>query len=322
MLMKGIRRFLMQQGNKDKGQGLVEYALLLSLISLISIGSLSNIGGKVNATFDDLFEEPVVIEYENDGFEARHNATIGRTGLLKKEAVTGLDNIDRDISVKVLANTNISGQIKSINPMTYGVYDADFKIPNNDRLLNGFFLYGYDNGVNYEIDIEIVFLDGEWKLWTTVFNEAHPNYRALHRKLIKEREEVSGKGNVHLDGGEVFMMEQPLGFDPTLDYHNYKIDVTSDHISFIVDGVERARWNESFEMYSLNLYAGTFYPFWLNDNIDAYNSLSAEDKESLRINAYDAYDSEGVMLEQLSRLLGEDVDGSFDIRKINMNRTR
>lgn len=193
-------------------------------------------------------------------------------------------------------------------------------IPDNDGLFNGFFLYTSNNSMSYEIDVEILFRDGEWQLWTTIFNEAHPDYKQLHRTLRKAREAELGRGNAGLDGGEIFKIEQPLGFDPTTGYHNYKIDVRKDHIAFIVDNVERSRWDGSFEMIPLNLYAGTFYPFWLNR--DGYNKLSSEDQHSLRTKGYDAYRSDGVMLGKMSELFGRDIDYTMDIKKININRAK
>jgi pilus assembly protein Flp/PilA len=38
----------------DEGQGLVEYALLLSLIAVVSIGAITTLGGKVKKVFDDI----------------------------------------------------------------------------------------------------------------------------------------------------------------------------------------------------------------------------------------------------------------------------
>jgi Flp pilus assembly pilin Flp len=40
--------------DREEGQALVEYALLLSLIAVVSIGVLSTLGGKVANVFSDI----------------------------------------------------------------------------------------------------------------------------------------------------------------------------------------------------------------------------------------------------------------------------
>ena len=41
-------------GNNRKGQGLVEYALILALVSIIAIPALSQLGNNLNKTFNTI----------------------------------------------------------------------------------------------------------------------------------------------------------------------------------------------------------------------------------------------------------------------------
>jgi pilus assembly protein Flp/PilA len=49
-MLQSLRSFL----RDDEGQGLVEYALLLSLIAVVSIGAITTLGDKVKKVFDDI----------------------------------------------------------------------------------------------------------------------------------------------------------------------------------------------------------------------------------------------------------------------------
>ena len=48
--MKLIRRFI----REDKGQALVEYALIIGLISIVAIAALSAAGGSIGDMFDSV----------------------------------------------------------------------------------------------------------------------------------------------------------------------------------------------------------------------------------------------------------------------------
>lgn len=41
----------------ENGQGMVEYALILALVSIVAIAALTLLGNKVDATFDSINEE-------------------------------------------------------------------------------------------------------------------------------------------------------------------------------------------------------------------------------------------------------------------------
>ncbi len=45
---------LLAMGHKDEGQGLVEYALIVILISIVVILILGLVGGQINGMFEDI----------------------------------------------------------------------------------------------------------------------------------------------------------------------------------------------------------------------------------------------------------------------------
>lgn len=45
-----IKNFL----NQEEGASLVEYAILAALISVVAIGAIGDLGGKVNTAFEDI----------------------------------------------------------------------------------------------------------------------------------------------------------------------------------------------------------------------------------------------------------------------------
>lgn len=152
----------------------------------------------------------------------------------------------------IYADDNKTGQISTKLPITYGTYEASMKVPDNKALLNGLFLYGPDKhnpNITYEIDMEVLFYEGKWQLWTTIFNESHRDY-------------VAGE-----EPGVIFNKRIDLSFDPSKGLHNYRIDFYQDYISFALDGNEVSRWNKSLDYGEMHMYAGTFYTHWLTGEL-------------------------------------------------------
>jgi pilus assembly protein Flp/PilA len=50
ILMAYIRPYL----KREEGQALVEYALILALVSVVSVGALTILGTSISALFDDI----------------------------------------------------------------------------------------------------------------------------------------------------------------------------------------------------------------------------------------------------------------------------
>jgi len=199
--------------------------------------------------------------FYDDDFNKVSMPTIGQIGSLDPANISfnyfydaGLGSDYSSALIKIPANSNKSGQISSKLPVTYNTYEGRIKVPDSDALLNGLFLYGADKedyNITYEVDMEILYLEGKWQLWTTVFNPTHKDYDA------------SNPG----EPGVIYQKLIDLSFDPSADYHNYKINYYIDYISFEVDDVEVSKWNGVFDYNDMNLYASTFYTHWLSKNI-------------------------------------------------------
>lgn len=207
------------------------------------------------------FAETEWIYYYRDDFNEINKDVAGGIGSLSSDRVK-YEYIDKteelgidyaNITFDVQPNSNKSGQSRTILPETYGTYEAMIKVPDSDALLNGFFLYGHNehnDGVEHEIDIEIMYHEGKWQAWGTVFNETHKDYV------------YNG-----IEPGVIYQSKIDLDFDPSIDYHSYRIDFYDDFISFAVDGKEFGRWKNKFDYGDMHLYAGNFYTHWMTGEI-------------------------------------------------------
>jgi len=54
MVIRARNFLLLAKGHKDEGQGLVEYALIVILISIVVILILGLVGGQINGMFEDI----------------------------------------------------------------------------------------------------------------------------------------------------------------------------------------------------------------------------------------------------------------------------
>lgn len=52
-----VTEFLRNLRDREEGQGLVEYGLILALISVVVVGTLATIGTDVKGVFEDVIEE-------------------------------------------------------------------------------------------------------------------------------------------------------------------------------------------------------------------------------------------------------------------------
>lgn len=223
-------------------------------------------GENVLAKFNSKESVYIAGEYEEyfyqDDFVPVKMDVIGRIGKLVPENVTldyvfesgGLDY--GSIDLKVTGGTNESGKARTRLPITYSTYEAKIKVPDSDALLNGFFLYGdnnYNPELSHEIDVEILFRDGKWQVWTTIFNPTHPEF----------------KQDPNLEPNVIFSKATDLWFNPSEDYHTYTINFYEDYISFAVDGKEISRWEGKFDYADMYLYVSTFYTHWLSEEISS-----------------------------------------------------
>lgn len=154
--------------------------------------------------------------------------------------------------IQIKPNDTITGSVLIDEKSPYGTYEARMNIPSSKALLNSFFLY-YNDPVTsneYEIDIEIYYRYGKWMFSTAIYNEAHPEFDRLNQGM-------NNPGQVHSKKVE-------LPFDPTLDYHTYRIDYYPNHIAFYMDDKELVRWNESFEFFYMQPRVTSYYADWLD----------------------------------------------------------
>lgn len=235
---------------------------------------------------------------------------LGIVGHLIPENVEGLEDNRNAIIVNVPKGTNTSGQIMSREFFTYGRYSSDIKVPDNDGLLSGFFLYGYDEntGANYEVDIEFRKDGSDWILMTTIFNPTHHRYNEFKANIENE----FGYHNP----GEVFRAEEVMSFDPTSSYNNYEMIVEKNYIAFLVNGREVSRWEEQFDMKPMRLYAGTFYTHWLN--WDKRQQMSESDVNLIRTKGFEAYDIDTSLQGRMNTLFGRNEDYRLSINNIKV----
>ena len=227
---------------------------------LIIKNSSDKILANYNVKQSVYFADAEWIYYYKDDFNEVNKPIAGQIGSLSPDRVTydyiydnstGIDY--SSIKFDVQPNSNESGQVRTILPETYGSYEAMIKVPESDALLNGFFLYGHNekhSEVEHEIDIEIVYYEGKWQVWGTVYNETHKDYV------------YNG-----IEPGVIYHAKLDLDFDPSSSFNSYRIDFYDDYISFAVNGREFGRWENRFDYGDMHLYMGNFYTHWLSQEI-------------------------------------------------------
>lgn len=250
-------------------------------------------------------------EYGSHEFEAVHKQILGQIGVVMRSNVRGLEKQVSNPEVDLITpkGSNSSGQIRTIRPQKRGSYDADIKLANNPGELNGFFLYNMIDNDSYEIDIEMMIEDGKWKIMTTIYNPTHPNYIELNKAIP------------NAEFGVIFNHKEDLKFDPTVDFHNYKINLDKNFVSFEVDNQEITRWNGQFDFQPMHLYIGSFYSHWLDANKDIYYDVTkfdADDKNQLRNSGYEAYNKQGLE-NKLKYYFGADKEHVMKVKNIKLN---
>lgn len=170
-------------------------------------------------------------DFENfdDKFWFKRNGFIGRTKL--KSSNVFLNN--NQLLIKLPEKTLEGGEIQSINEVGYGSYEIKMKIPNAPSSITGFFLYK-EPDFYHEIDIEI-------------YNEPKAYIILTSYK----------------DGKAVNEYRKYLNFDPTIDYHKYRIDFYSNKISFYIDDNYIYSWSQGFSKENMHLVLNSWYPKWL-----------------------------------------------------------
>ena len=65
--MRKIKILLKRFRKRMSGQGMVEYAFLLALISVVAMGSIGDVGGKIEDVFDNVKNEVIDETLEEPG---------------------------------------------------------------------------------------------------------------------------------------------------------------------------------------------------------------------------------------------------------------
>jgi endo-1,3-1,4-beta-glycanase ExoK len=160
---------------------------------------------------------------------------------VKSDHVLGLTDFDPDnVSVangylreKIPALTTNGAEIESIDYYGYGTYRARIRTADAPSSITGFFLY---RSPDYyaEIDIEI-------------YND--------------------GMGNVdfvtYANGQRTHYVGKQLTFDPSADFHTYRIDYDPGVVRFYVDGALQKTWTDGAPEASMKLLVNTWFPSWL-----------------------------------------------------------
>ena len=160
---------------------------------------------------------------------------------VKSDHVLGLTNFELDnVSVangclreKIPALTTNGAEIESIDYYGYGTYRARIRTADAPSSITGFFLY---RSPDYyaEIDIEI-------------YND--------------------GTGNVdfvtYANGQRTHYVGKQLTFDPSADFHTYRIDYDPGVVRFYVDGALQKTWTDGAPEASMKLLVNTWFPSWL-----------------------------------------------------------
>jgi hypothetical protein len=141
---------------------------------------------------------------------------------------------DGQLVITIPAGTMTSGEVSSTDLKSYGSYEISMKLPDAPSSITGFFLYAppdYDQ----EIDIEI-------------YN--HPDGKIMFTS--------------YANGGLTESVTKDLNFDPTADFHHYRINYQPDTIDFYVDDILLTRFSEGIPHNPMYLMVNAWFPDWLD----------------------------------------------------------
>ena len=160
---------------------------------------------------------------------------------IKSVHVLGLTDFDPEnvvvnserLGLKIPALTTNGAEIESMEYYGYGTYKARIKTANAPSSITGFYLYRSPD-FYAEIDIEI-YNDGTG----TVDFVTYANGQKTHIKT------------------------KLLTFNPSADFHTYRIDYNPGVVQFYVDGNLQQTWTDGVPDASMKLLVNTWFPSWL-----------------------------------------------------------
>lgn len=143
---------------------------------------------------------------------------------------------DGQLVITIPAGTMASGEVSSTDLKGYGSYEISMKLPNAPSSITGFFLYAAPD-YDQEIDIEI-------------YNQ--PDGKIMFTS--------------YANGAQTQSLTSDLNFDPTADFHHYRIDYQPDTIDFYVDDILVTRFSEGIPHNPMYLMVNAWFPDWLAKN--------------------------------------------------------
>jgi len=164
-----------------------------------------------------------------------------KTSWLASDSKLGRSEIQsKNVSVKdgllhlKLPRMTLNGaEIRTAQTVHYGSYEIRMKVPARTSSLTGFFLYKKPD-FEQEIDIELMNQPEGIILFTT-----------------------------YAKGRQTQTKRHILLFDPTLDFHRYRIDYLPGRVSFFIDDQLIQTWTEGLPSTPMFLMLNSWYPNWL-----------------------------------------------------------
>lgn len=148
---------------------------------------------------------------------------------------------------KIPALTINGAEIESSDYYGYGTYKARIRTADAPSSITGFFLYRSPD-LHAEIDIEL-------------YND--------------------GTGNVdfvtYANGLRTHYVGKQLTFDPSADFHTYRIDYEPNVVQFYVDGDLQKAWTGGVPDASMKLLVNTWFPNWLGEQWPPANRFTRID---------------------------------------------
>ena len=172
-----------------------------------------------------------------DDFDFFNNTLWRKTNHFIENTKINSENVSVEnglLKIKLPKNLLEGGEVQSRRILGFGSYEIRMKLPDVPSSITGFFLYKAPSLYN-EIDIEI-------------YNEKDKGYFLT----------------TYSDGKKQNLFEGKLSFDPTKDFHNYRIDYFQDSLKFYVDNVLVKEWTDGYTDEKMYLLVNIWYPDWLD----------------------------------------------------------
>jgi beta-glucanase (GH16 family) len=138
-------------------------------------------------------------------------------------------------SLTLPAGSYDGAEIRSVERVGYGAYGARMKTPRAPGTLSAFFLYQGGSDIADELDVEI-FNDGSRRVMFTTWVAGKTTNTATHQ----------------------------LPFDPAANFHEYRIEWSSNEVRFVVDGAVMQEWRDGLPTQPMFVMANTWWPTWIS----------------------------------------------------------